>query len=62
MKVLNDKMKLEKTKELFIFLAKVNLKPRTETFVLSLEEWFFAKGKLTDKQFEALCDVYENLS
>lgn len=43
------------------FMEKVYISPKVEDFVNSIREQFEERGKLTDKQYEALLNIYERV-
>jgi hypothetical protein len=48
--------------EIFKFLENVDIKKtEIQDFVDSLHEFYLTKKFLTDKQFQALCNVYDKL-
>jgi len=48
--------------KIFKFLENLNIKSRkTEEFLDSIQEFYLEKGFLTDKQYEALLNIYERI-
>ncbi len=47
--------------KIFKFLSQLKHSSKTEDFLESLQDFFEEKGFLTDKQYEALLNVYERV-
>lgn len=47
--------------KILAFLEKVYINQKTEDFIDSLRDFYFSKKFLTDKQYEALLNVYERV-
>lgn len=43
------------------FLEKVYINPKIEDFVNSIRDFYNERGFLTDKQYEALLNIYERV-
>ena len=48
-------------KQMLNFMEKVYINPKVEDFVNSIREFFNERGFLTDKQYEALMNIYERI-
>lgn len=46
-------------KKIFKTLESCKLKPNDENFINSISDFFLSRGYLSDKQYEALLNIYE---
>lgn len=51
----------EHIKKMLDFMEKVYINPKVEDFVNSVRDFFNERGFLTDKQYEALMNIYERI-
>lgn len=51
----------KKIKQMLDFMEKVYINPKIEGFVNDIRDFFNNRGFLTDKQYEALMNVYERI-
>lgn len=57
----NEQERNQHIEKVLAFLEKVYINQKTEEFVNSLRDWYFDKKFLTDKQYEALLNIYERV-
>ena len=58
---MNAEEKKAHIKKILDFMEKVYINPKVEGFVDSVRDFFNERGYLTDKQYEALMNIYERI-
>ena len=57
----NNTERNKKIEQVLAFMEKVYINPKIEGFVDSIREFYNEKKFLTDKQYEALLNIYERI-